>query len=73
MKSKIAKIQISLDKDNFMAVGIGDMSGDVFGNEMLLSKKMKLLAAFNHLHIFLDPNPDPECLGRRQRHCPWGD
>ena len=36
------------------------MSGDVFGNGMLLSKKMKLLAAFNHLHIFLDPDPDQE-------------
>lgn len=41
-------------------VGIGDMSGDVFGNGMLLSKALKLRAAFNHLHIFLDPDPDPE-------------
>ena len=54
------KIPINPDEDVFTAVGIGDMSGDVFGNGMLLSKKVKLLAAFNHIHIFLDPNPDPE-------------
>ena len=47
-------------RDAFTVVGIGDMSGDVFGNGMLLSRHTKLLAAFNHLHIFLDPNPDPE-------------
>ncbi|QGG80329.1 NAD-glutamate dehydrogenase [Litorivicinus lipolyticus] len=46
--------------DKFTAVGIGDMSGDVFGNGMLLSNQMKLLAAFNHLHIFIDPTPDPQ-------------
>ncbi len=45
--------------DDFTVVGIGDMSGDVFGNGMLLSKHIKLIAAFNHLHIFIDPNPDP--------------
>jgi glutamate dehydrogenase len=41
------------------AVGVGDMSGDVFGNGMLLSKALLLVAAFDHRHIFLDPNPDP--------------
>lgn len=40
--------------------GVGDMSGDVFGNGMLLSKCLKLRAAFNHMHIFLDPDPDPQ-------------
>ena len=40
-------------------VGVGDMSGDVFGNGMLLSKAIKLVAAFDHRHIFLDPDPDP--------------
>jgi glutamate dehydrogenase len=40
-------------------VGIGDMSGDVFGNGMLLSRQIRLLAAFDHRHIFLDPDPDP--------------
>jgi glutamate dehydrogenase len=43
---------------DFTCVGIGDMSGDVFGNGMLLSRHIKLVAAFDHRHIFLDPNPD---------------
>jgi glutamate dehydrogenase len=43
---------------DFTCVGIGDMSGDVFGNGMLLSEHIRLLAAFDHRHIFLDPNPD---------------
>ena len=42
----------------FTVVGVGDMSGDVFGNGVLLSNQIKLLAAFDHRHIFLDPNPD---------------
>ncbi len=41
-------------------VGVGDMSGDVFGNGMLLSRSIRLVAAFDHRHIFIDPNPDPE-------------
>mgnify|MGYP006063641057 CR=1 FL=1 len=49
-------------------VGIGDMSGDFFGNGMLLSKILKLNAAFNHLHIFLDQDPDP-ALCWKERHC----
>ncbi len=44
----------------FTVVGMGDMSGDVFGNGMLLSRQIQLVAAFDHRHIFLDPNPDPE-------------
>ncbi|MCL6414495.1 NAD-glutamate dehydrogenase [Aestuariirhabdus sp. Z084] len=44
----------------FTCVGIGDMSGDVFGNGMLLSRQTRLLAAFNHLHIFIDPDPQAE-------------
>jgi glutamate dehydrogenase len=43
----------------FTAIGIGDMAGDVFGNGMLLSEQTKLVAAFNHMHIFFDPDPDP--------------
>ncbi len=43
---------------DFTVVGIGDMAGDVFGNGMLLSRNIQLVAAFNHMHIFLDPNPD---------------
>ncbi len=46
--------------DPFTVVGIGDMSGDVFGNGMLLSRKIRLLAAFDHRHIFVDPDPDAE-------------
>ncbi|EKV32115.1 NAD-specific glutamate dehydrogenase, large form [Caenispirillum salinarum AK4] len=45
---------------DFTVVGVGDMSGDVFGNGMLLSRHIKLVGAFNHLHIFIDPDPDPE-------------
>ena len=45
--------------DEFTAVGIGDMSGDVFGNGMLLSDKIKLLAAYDHRNVFVDPDPDP--------------
>jgi glutamate dehydrogenase len=44
--------------EDFSCVGIGDMSGDVFGNGMLLSKHIRLVAAFDHRHVFLDPNPD---------------
>ena len=49
-----------IQAEEFSVVGVGDMSGDVFGNGMLLSRKIRLLAAFDHRHIFLDPNPDPE-------------
>lgn len=49
---------VNTDKEDFTVVGIGDMSGDVFGNGMLLSKHICLVAAFNHLHIFIDPTPD---------------
>ncbi|MGB0466559.1 MAG: NAD-glutamate dehydrogenase [Pontibacterium sp.] len=45
--------------EDFTVLGIGDMAGDVFGNGMLLSKHIRLQAAFNHQHIFLDPDPDP--------------
>jgi glutamate dehydrogenase len=52
----------------FTVVGIGDMSGDVFGNGMLLSKQIRLVAAFDHRHIFIDPNPDAaSSFAQRQR------
>lgn len=54
-----AELGMDPEKDPITTVGIGDMSGDVFGNGMLLSASMKVLAAFNHRHIFIDPNPDP--------------
>ncbi len=50
---------IDVQKDPTTVIGIGDMAGDVFGNGLLLSDKLQLVAAFNHLHIFIDPNPDP--------------
>ena len=56
------------DTDELTVVGIGDMSGDVFGNGLLRSPHVRLVAAFDHRHIFLDPNPDPsESFGERQR------
>ncbi len=56
------------DTDQLTAIGIGDMSGDVFGNGMLRSRALKLVAGFNHLHIFIDPTPDPElAFDERQR------
>jgi glutamate dehydrogenase len=48
----------NIQKEKFTVVGIGDMSGDVFGNGMLLSPCIQLVAAFNHMHIFIDPDPD---------------
>ncbi len=50
---------IDVQSDPVTVVGVGDMSGDVFGNGMLLSKAVKLVAAFDHRHIFIDPDPDP--------------
>ncbi|HAU21328.1 MAG TPA: glutamate dehydrogenase, partial [Erythrobacter sp.] len=50
---------VDVQKDTVRVVGCGDMSGDVFGNGMLLSKAIKLVAAFDHRHIFIDPDPDP--------------
>src|SRR5437870_78825 len=49
----------NIQTSDFTVVGVGDMSGDVFGNAMLRSRHTRLLAAFNHLHIFIDPEPDP--------------
>ncbi|MEA1072169.1 NAD-glutamate dehydrogenase [Sphingomonas sp. LY160] len=50
---------VDVQKDPVRVAGCGDMSGDVFGNGMLLSKSIKLVAAFDHRHIFIDPDPDP--------------
>ncbi len=49
----------NIQTDSKMVIGVGDMAGDVFGNGMLLSKAIRLVAAFNHIHIFIDPTPDP--------------
>jgi glutamate dehydrogenase len=53
-------MDIDIQRHSISVVGVGDMSGDVFGNGMLLSRTLKLIAAFDHRHIFLDPSPDPE-------------
>lgn len=56
-----------IQKEPFTVIGVGDMSGDVFGNGMLLSKHIQLVAAFNHMHVFIDPNPgDPETMWKER-------
>ena len=60
VKRHFRQIGTNIQTTPFTVIGIGDMSGDVFGNGMLLSRKIRLVGAFNHRHIFLDPNPDPE-------------
>jgi len=54
------ELGIDVQSDPVKVVGCGDMSGDVFGNGMLMSTSIKLIAAFDHRHIFIDPNPDPQ-------------
>ncbi|MGL5390690.1 MAG: NAD-glutamate dehydrogenase domain-containing protein, partial [Shewanella sp.] len=58
VKRHFREVGIDCQTTDFTCLGIGDMAGDVFGNGMLLSKHTKLVAAFNHMHIFIDPNPD---------------
>ena len=58
VKRHFAEMGVNIDKQEFTCIGIGDMSGDVFGNGMLLSDKIRMVAAFNHMHIFIDPNPN---------------
>jgi glutamate dehydrogenase len=53
------ELGVDVQTEPVTVLGIGDMGGDVFGNGMLLSESIRLVAAFNHLHIFLDPDPDP--------------
>jgi glutamate dehydrogenase len=59
VKIHFAALGINPDTDDFTMTGIGDMSGDVFGNGVLLSEHIKLVAAFDHRHVFIDPDPDP--------------
>ncbi|MCB0918129.1 MAG: NAD-glutamate dehydrogenase [Actinobacteria bacterium] len=60
VKRHFRDLGLDTQTQDFTCVGVGDMSGDVFGNGMLLSQHIRLLAAFDHRHIFLDPDPDPE-------------
>ena len=59
VKRHFREMNVDTQSQDFTCVGIGDMSGDVFGNGMLLSKHIRLVAAFDHRHIFIDPGPDP--------------
>ena len=67
VKRHFYQMQMDPDTTDFTVIGIGDMSGDVFGNGMLLSKHIKLFAAFNHMHIFVDPTPDPVSSFKERR------
>ncbi|MEE9451854.1 MAG: NAD-glutamate dehydrogenase, partial [Gammaproteobacteria bacterium] len=58
VKRHFRKLDINVQTTSFTVIGVGDMAGDVFGNGMLLSRHIKLVAVFNHAHIFLDPDPD---------------
>ncbi|MED5813186.1 NAD-glutamate dehydrogenase [Mycolicibacterium sp. 050232] len=58
VKRHFREMGVDTQTQDFTVVGVGDMSGDVFGNGMLLSKHIRLIAAFDHRHIFVDPNPD---------------
>ena len=58
VKRHFREMAVDTQTEDFTVVGVGDMSGDVFGNGMLLSKHIRLLAAFDHRHVFVDPNPD---------------
>jgi len=68
VKRHFREIGKDIQTEAFTVAGVGDMSGDVFGNGMLLSKKTLLVAAFDHRDIFIDPNPDPEkAFAERER------
>jgi glutamate dehydrogenase len=79
VKRHFREVGIDTQGQPFTVAGIGDMAGDVFGNGMLLSRHIRLVAAFNHQHIFLDPEPDAESSFRERERLfnlprsSWGD
>ena len=79
VKRHFRELGRDIEKSELTVIGVGDMSGDVFGNGMLMSRHLRLLGAFNHLHVFVDPDPDPEkSFAERQRlfrlpRSSWGD
>ena len=79
VKVHFRALGIDAQNTDIVATGIGDMSGDVFGNGMLLSRHLRLVAAFDHRHVFLDPDPDPDAsFDERSRlfklpHSSWDD
>ncbi len=60
VKRHFRELGRDIETSELTVIGVGDMSGDVFGNGMLMSRHLRLLSAFNHLHVFVDPYPDPE-------------
>jgi len=60
VKRHFSELGLDVATDPFTVVGIGDMSGDVFGNGMLLSDRIRLVGAYDHRHVFIDPDPDPD-------------
>lgn len=79
VKRHFREMDIDCQTTDFTCIAIGDMAGDVFGNGMLLSKHIRLQAAFNHLHIFVDPNPDATSSYKERERlfnlpgCSWED
>src|SRR3954466_5053831 len=79
VKRHFRELGIDPAADVVTAVGIGDMSGDVFGNGMLLSETLKLVAAYDHRHVFIDPDPDPARSWQERKRLfelpgsSWGD
>lgn len=67
VKRHFREMGVDTQAEDFTVVGVGDMSGDVFGNGMLLSKHIRLLAAFDHRHVFLDPDPDAAASWEERR------
>lgn len=79
VKRHFHELGVDVQAEDVSVVGIGDMSGDVFGNGMLCSERIKLLAAFDHRHIFVDPDPEPASSYAERRRLfelprsSWGD
>lgn len=79
VKRHFREMDIDCQTTDFTCIAIGDMAGDVFGNGMLLSKHIRLQAAFNHMHIFIDPNPDAASSFKERERlfnlpgCTWED
>ena len=68
VKRHFRELGVDCQSTDFTAIGIGDMGGDVFGNGMLLSRHIRLVGAFNHMHVFIDPDPDAEAtFAERER------